>query len=416
MLTNIQKIRTFFLYLSAIAFLIPFACFGLGRALTTIPLGIAIVCALIGGDIKGAISYLKTNKFLIPMLLLPLMMYIGIFYTPQPLQENAWSIANKYNWLIFPLLLTPMLICIFNQRNWQLTAYNFFIISAIIIALIGILSTYSNSFFQWILNFTDYQKQGVHSSPLQSHTETGFITALGAFFCVTLLKYHQHYLLKLLYGALWLLNSFYILFINTSKTGLLLYVILLVIFSLQYLIKSWKQAVIGFICLVIIASGAMLLNPYNHSRIERLYSSIVQVDKNADETSFGQRFIMLDLAIKQFKKSPIIGSGTGTPIQGNWLDLNNPNLTTSDPHSEFLFVMTKIGIVGLVLLILYFAMMIYDSLFIIRKGIEANMALGVSISFIFYAFVESILYHNPASYEVAFFVSLLFLSNLKKRS
>ena len=45
------------------AFLIPFACFGLGRALTTIPLAIAVICALIGGDIKEAFNYLKTNKF-----------------------------------------------------------------------------------------------------------------------------------------------------------------------------------------------------------------------------------------------------------------------------------------------------------------------------------------------------------------
>ncbi|MCF6765899.1 O-antigen ligase family protein [Thiotrichales bacterium 19S3-7] len=413
MLINYQKIRTFFLYLSAISFLIPFACFGLGRALTTIPFGIAIICALIGGDIKGAIYYLKSNKLMIPMLLLPIMMYIGILYTPNALQEGGLRIATKYNWLLFPLLLTPMLITLYNKRNWQLSAYNSFIFGALIVSLIGIISTMNVHFFQWISNFSTYQGYDP-TSPLQSHTETGFISALGAFFCATLIIYHRPFGLKIVYAVLFFLISYYVVFLNSSKTGILLYAVLAIIFVMQYFVKNYKQALLAFCLLIVIAIAIAFLSHSAHQRIEKLIHSVTQVESNADDTSFGQRTIMLRLALEQFKKHPIIGSGTGTPIQGSYQDLNNPNLTTSDPHSEFLFIITKIGLVGLCLFILYLAFMIYDSLFKIRKGIEAKLALGVSISFVFYALIESILYHNPASYEVAFFVSLFFLSNLKQ--
>lgn len=403
----------FFLYLSAISFLIPFASFGLGRAITTTSLGTAIIAALLGGDIKGALCYLRKNKFIIPMILLPLMMYIGVTYTPSELQKEALNIAGKYLWLIYPLLLTPMLITKFNQKNWQITAYHFFILGGIIVSLIGLFSFLSPSFFKWLAHMAPAQGYDL-TSPLQSHTETGFITALAAFFSAHLFKYYSNKKLKIVYAISFLFISYYVLFLNTSKTGVLLYGLLALLFVLQYFYKNWKMLIAAIICLVILFFAISHFSKSTDSRINTLTSSIQTVDSNAKDTSFGQRSIMVKLALEQYQKHPIIGSGTGSYISGSWVDPNNPKAITTDPHSEYLFILTKTGTIGLTLLVLYFLFMIYDSLFVLRKGLEANLALGTSLSFVFYAFIESILYHNPASYEVAFFVSLFFLSNLKK--
>lgn len=415
------KFGKFCLFLSAIAFLIPLLSFSFGRALTTIPFAIAIVFALLGGDIKSAFNYLKKNKFVIPLIFLPLMAYIGISYTPEIYQHTAWSIAGKYTWIALPLLLTPMLIIVYSQPKWQKIAYLFFIIGGILTALLGTLSVWFPPFLQWLMKHSAFiannmaYHQNVASSPTMSHTETGFICAFSAFLTALLWRFEKNKILNGLYVLIFIFLSYYVLFLNTSKTGILLYIILGIVFVIQNYYKNCKTLMLAF-CILVIALGSIVyLSKSSDSRLDTFVNSIQTVDQNAQDTSFGQRVLMTKFAYKMFVQSPIYGVGTGTPAKGNKDNPNDKYGVTTDPHSEFLFQLTTLGAIGLILILMYIGFMFYDSLFLIRKGIESKVALGASFAALYYLMVESALLHDPARYILAYFISLFFISNLGQK-
>ncbi|MCF6806871.1 O-antigen ligase family protein [Thiotrichales bacterium 19S9-12] len=418
------KLGKYFIYLSAISFLVPLLCFSFGRALITIPFTISIIFALLGGDIRGAFTYIKKHKLVIVLLLLLLSAYVGIIYTPDIYKEGAWRLAGKYVWVVLPIFLTPMLIVIYNQTKWQKIAYFCFVIGGTITAILGILSSLSPSFLSFLLEHSSFFAErfnyhhSVISSPTMSHTETGFICAFSAYLVCNLWRFERSKVLKSIYLIIFFLLSYYVLFLNTSKTSILLYIILSFLFITQKYYKQWKALILSLCLLMIAFGGVIYLFQSAGGRLNRLVSSIHSVEVSEKETSFGQRVIMAELTWNSFKNYPL-GFGIGSPLKGNIATYGLPiekqkTSVTTDPHSQILFQVMTQGVVGFILIILYLIFIFYDSFFLMRKGIESNSAQAVAIAILYYLLVESAFLHDPARYIIAYVISLFFISNLRK--
>ncbi|ANW02340.1 O-antigen ligase family protein [Bradyrhizobium icense] len=249
---------------------------------------------------------------------------------------------------VVKLLAIPLLIYHYQRSergHWVLIA---FLVSCVL--LMGV---------SWVTYFADWKAHpdGLAGVPVRNYIDQSHEFALCLFAIAPLLlsfTANGHRAWALVLAAIML--GFYcdMRFVATSRTALVCFPALLVLFAVRYLNR---RHAICLLALAAIVEGAVLLaSPYLRDRVERtVQDSQVAVDTNAaTATSNGLRLAYWRASVRSISEAPMFGHGTGSTKQlfdreaagrsGEW------GRSIRNPHNQTLYVAIQWGMLGALIL------------------------------------------------------------------
>lgn len=308
------------------------------------------------------------------------------------------SVIDKYSKLIY----LPLLAVGFVHPTTRKWAFNAYFAAMLITCSISLLKQYH------LITYNAIDPGEV----FYNHIVTGYMVALAVYFAGILLfkaninKWQRaYYILMIVFG------SYQVFFLNTGRTGYVIYGLLMSLLLVQKL--SFKKAVVGIILLSGSIGAAYLLSPVMQDRTASLISDIKFLQKHEENTSLGFRVQFHEYAKNLFAQHPIIGIGTGgfkyrfsqelpIPTWGNELN---------DPHSQYWLTLVENGLIGIVLFVLFLASLLYMT---IQLKESRPILLGMLVSFVMGSFSDSIFCYSTAGTLLIIFSALCFGEIIEK--
>ncbi len=317
----------------------------------------------------------------------------------------SWSIApygmqlgmvGKY----FKLIYLPVLAVGFTNpktRKWCLNGYLFAIFITCVVSILKSI--------QIIQSFDP-------GEVFYNHIITGFMTGLGAYLA-GLFAFQSKGWLRVLYSLLVLLTSYQVLFINSGRTGYVLYFILMGLLLFQQI--SFKRAVVGVLLLCGMFTAVYEVSPILQERTSDLIKDIKQLQAHNPNTSIGYRIQFHNYAKSLWLAHPFTGIGTGGFKYSFSLDKPVPAWgdTLNDPHSQYWMTLSEHGLIGMILLILFLG-----SLFITSMELTETrpVLLGILVAFCIGSVSDTILCYSTAGYLLVVMSALCFGELIEKRT
>lgn len=312
----------------------------------------------------------------------------------------SWSVANfphpinaaeKY----FKVLYIPLFAIGFTNRKTRTIGIHAFLLSTLIVSILSIAK-------HWHLLVYNSSDPG---QVFHNHIVTGYMTAFAAYLS-GLYVTRSKQMKRLFYMLLTTLFTYQVLFVNTGRTGYIVYFILLMLFiGMSFSSKRQLMALLIFSTVLggIIINVPSVLSNGIHQALNDL-NNYKEHDKN---TSVGYRLQFHQYAKSLFLSSPIIGYGTGgfkaqfkkdNPIPARGDHLN-------DPHSQYWFVASELGLIGIAGLC-YFLMTLLLMSFHLNE--MKAILLGLLMTFFFANITDSFLTNTGIGYMFVMFCALCF--------
>jgi O-antigen ligase len=157
--------------------------------------------------------------------------------------------------------------------------------------------------------------------------------------------------LTLALAALFFANA---LFVNISKTGILMAGALLALFLLET--QGWRRGVLIAIPATLAIVVALSLSPAAQMRFKQFLEGAEPLHENHENISTVSRLYFWKQARVFITDAPVLGHGTGS-IAGLYrgLDQSKTFGDIPDPHNQFLHTTLQVGLVGGALLIAMWA-------------------------------------------------------------
>jgi len=361
---------------------------------------IIIILWLLSDNLKEKILLIRKDKLFRAVSLFFLLHVFGILWT----EDITWGLEMIRKMLdlgiLFPILLTLV------DRN-KLRLYIYIFLSSI--TLIVILS-----FMIWFGFLEPFKNAtALNPTPLMTHITHGPFIAfasylIGSLYLNTEKKFFS--VNKIVLALLFLFFSINV-FITGGRTGQVVYLFL---FSLMYFqnfninIKSFFKvfSVLTAILFIVFNTSQIFQN-----RIIETYEDFQKFEQEKN-TNLGLRIQFAINSIEIFKNNPIIGAGTGDfPIEFAKINkVNSPEIEhgkiTTNPHNNYLLLMSQFGIAGLISLFYIFFRQ-FKSLDK-NSTLIKNIGLGFIIFFSVICFGDSYLLGHYTSFMFVFFSSFLY--------
>jgi O-antigen ligase len=266
----------------------------------------------------------------------------GLAYGNAP-HDEALTALKKYRELLF----IPVLIPLLNTASQRDRAWQAFVIASLITLAISYLMSLG------ILEAT------VAGPSLKSRITHGIFIGFFAFYCLH--KSVEGHRYARLYAALFLLSIFNLFFIVEGRTGQLIALVLIGLFTLQRF--KWKGRL--WVCLAIAVFLAVFLG--FSDKAKRIYEGIENTQAYMQETpgqtdsSMGQRYTFWKYSAKLFAEKPLIGHGTGSFGREYARIAQGEKFLADHPHNEFLFIGVQLGLVGLIPYLAFLGSQFYAS-------------------------------------------------------
>lgn len=327
-------------------------------------------------------------------LLLLVYVVIACYWSPESFPKQ-FMVVGKYSKLIY----LPVIAVGFINSRTRTLSLNSYLAAMFLTCIIS------------ILKFTNIVPSGDPGEVFYNHIITGFMMAFAAYIaCLYAVQYKGW--LRTVYSLLVLLMSYQVLFINTGRTGYIVYFVLMALLIVQKF--SLKKAVVG----VLLFSGAVGIvyheSPTMHNRVHDLISDIHALKANNKNTSLGYRIQFHNYARSLWEKHPVIGIGTGGFKYSFYQDNPVPSWgkELTDPHSQYWMTLSEQGVIGLILLLCFLG-----SLFITSFQLTETrpIILGIIISFCIGSFSDTILCYSTAGYLLVVLSALCFGELIEKR-
>ncbi|MBM9602672.1 O-antigen ligase family protein [Desulfopila inferna] len=350
---------------------------------------LTLIFWIISGKIKEIPSITRSNPIAFLTILLFGFFVIGLFYTAADISE-ALAVFKKYRELIFvPILISLLRDHPIARKNCE---YGF-IFGCIILLLI------SYSMYFSILPSARYGHSIVY------HITHSYFMAILAFWAIH--KAIDSYQYRYLWIVIYFLAVFNLFYIAPGRTGMLVFLALMVLFLIQRL--SVLQQFVGLFLLTLLLSIIYTTSDNFSSRSNIALKEIQNYHYGETRTSLGMRFDWWVNSIILIKQKPLLGHGTGsfeevhdeliadTAIQG-----------TDNPHNEYLFIGVQLGIIGLATFLLIFLAQIKYS-FKLEKP-DKRFVQGVVVAMAVGCLMNSFLFDSHQGHFWAFLSGLYFSS------
>lgn len=311
-------------------------------------------------------------------LLLLGVVIVACVWSPATADEKS-LVVDKFS----KLLYLPILVVGFRNaktRQWGLYA---FLLAMVITALISIVNFH-------LLTGNKILADNV----FHNHIMTSFMMALAAYHC-GMSFFRQEGTPRLVYGVLWLVFSYQLLFVNAGRMGYALYFGLTIFLLLQVLRPRRALAAMCIVCVAV--TLAYFTSPMMQSRIKEIQVNWQQYQHNNKDTSVGDRLVFHLYAKELFLRHPLAGNGTGSyrhcfreddPLP-RWHD------TILEPHSMYWLVAAEYGVLGLLVLGYFFGSLLLTSL---RLPTLKYLALGLLVAFAVGNLTDSLLFYSGTGF------------------
>ena len=379
-----------FFCISALFFVTP-----LSSSLKSIFLGLSVAIVILTPSYRQSLINLFMQKGFLSVLLLITIAALGCLWSPASTAEKS-LVFEKWS----KLLYLPCLIIALNNSKLRTTAINAFLSAMLITCLCSI--------FLKIANFDLTGKIRV-DGVFRNHIMTSIMMSFAAYLAgMAFLKAKN--LPRILYLLTTILTSSQILFINESRTGYVIYVLLISLLVIQN--TTPRKAIISITAIVSIFAASCYLSPTLWDRVQLVHTewSTFKSDKN---TSIGFRMQFHNFAEKLFLDKPVIGNGTGSftykfrtedPVPA-WTHADFHSGRLLEPHSQYWLIAAEFGILGLFAFMLFYAELAYRTYNLEQMR---PIALALFIILAFGNLTDSLLFYSGSGYFFILFFALAF--------
>lgn len=379
---RIQGKRWVFFFLAVTLFAFPLSSSG-----KSIFLSLAVITILLIPDFRSDLLLTYKTPWSIAAGLLFFIVVLACFWSPANKTDLFFAIERYLK-----LLYLPILVVGFQSLKSRKTGLNCFLAAMFITALLSTLKYYG------FLNFLPFDSDYV----FRNHIMTGLMGAFAAYLSL-LFCYEQKGYSRFIYLGLALLFSYHILFINGGRTGYIIY--LLLILGLLVQLCNLRQAIAGLIIIAFLFVAAYYSSPVMRGRIASIPVQLSHYQTSDKNTEIGYRLQFHQYAYKLFAKHPLLGNGTGSFTY--YFDLERPVPSWPgrlwEPHSQYWLMLSEYGIVGLLALLWFFAVLIKAALQLRQMR---PVAIGMLLLFIVGNLSDSLLFYSGTGYFFILVISL----------
>lgn len=373
-----------------IAFSLPFS-----TALMNITIALSMLFLILSGNWRKKCKLLTSNPAALLFLLFFAIYLIGMFYTKAPFHD-AFEMLTKFD----KFLVGALLMTLFLEARWRRYALNAFAWGVSFVILAALFK---------MMGIVLYHTGTDNSSVFKSYIATNFVLALFCFLMAHRAIEKGHY--RWLYIALLAIGLFFGFFVNSSRTGYIIFFSLIVLFFWQHF--SWKGILYGFLAVILLCSTMYFISSTFHNRVNHVFSSLSLYQQGDTETSTGLRLSFARNSLQLVKAHPIIGTGTGS-FQSQYHQLDIPaNELTGNPHDEYIHMTVQFGLVGLALLLLMFVAIWFYS-FRLEPEMR-HLAQGILLAIIIGSIGNSWLMDTTQGHLFVYIIAVAFAAFPKAR-
>lgn len=333
------KIGIFFTFLMAIGLFFSTALISISELFITIVWSVLIFFT---GDIKNNLRFSFSLPFVIIGLTLFTWLTLQIFHSNSTFQESLEHLGKYRELLLLPLLL-------FFLRKSSKASYRLYYTFLFLMAF-----TVLHSWGQFFGIFTETL---IGEQP---HTSTlGRIAGaiMLAFSCFAYLEealnaYRKTSKTWFIWGILFLMASIALLFFFEGRTGLVIYLTLAGLLGWRFL--GTKGMLLNVFILITLLSIAFFFNTGINQRLNESIMELSQLGQ-ADFSQFvGYRSELYSKTWVLLPQALPLGAGTGSFSIDMTVAHAPLKVTFENPHNEYLLILYENGIIGLLLLVLFF--------------------------------------------------------------
>jgi len=294
--------------------------------------GIVLGAWLLSGEMPGDVRRWFSSELRIPVMLLILLPWAGLFYTPVP--EAALGTAKRtYYWLFTMIMMT---VSLDDGKTDKLLK--------MFLAGLSVNSTLSILQFIGLIPLKKGHPVGLFpgSSPWIAFS---ILLASGAMIASFYFSKAQSLRLRNLYFFL-VAEYLFTIGIIGGRSG---YVAIAVLFPLLACNILKRRNLLVFVLIGLSVAALWFTFPTVQDRVERVKEDLAAYRQGDVNTSIGLRLHMWEIALSEIKKNPFFGIGTGGFRRAWEVNKKDPSLGFYDhPHNSFLYVMVSFGVPGLV--------------------------------------------------------------------
>ncbi len=368
---------------------------GFSTAMTSVFCAVLLFSWLSSGTILSHFEYCLMSPIGKTLIIFFVFLSIGCGYG-----SVSWSerLDSLWSWrkIFYVLILLP----IFADELWKKR----FIISFLGFSVLGLLVSYLS--WSGLIGIKIENTPGV---VLQNWASQGMIFSIAILISYFLAfseneKYKKYFLFL---GILFLLN---IIFITPGRSG---YIALLMVFLTIGVSKfSLRKLPYIFIIMCLISIVAFFASSTMKDKIILGWTQAQQFsqDKSPPLNSITFRLTAYENTLEIIKRNSILGYGTGSfetvyaeHVQSKYQDWRN--LGTSDPHNQYLFILTENGVIGF---IIFFSFLLSPWFIRIKKDQYFFIGIGVLATWMVSSLFSSHFRTFPEGHLVGLFLGAMF--------
>lgn len=361
-------------------------------ALTTVATVLLVLFWLMTAQFRNLPALYREQP--VPFLAFLLFVYfiIGSSYSSASFGE-AFRIIGKYRELILITFLIPF-VAEEPSRKKAVTAF-------VIASVITLISSYI-LFFCFYFDLVSYTPED--SPSIKSRITHSLFISFFAFYCAhRAAEKNAHFIFWI---VLFLASVHNLFFIVPGRTGQLIFLLLLVLFSLQRFSKKgvFLSILGGAVFLVLFLSFS--------DKAERILDGFsntyqyFQSDVDDTSTSMGKRLTFWKYTSYLIAEKPWFGFGTGSYSMEYERIAPRTDFMPGNPHNEFLMITAQLGIGGLFLFLGLLASMLLHSLKL--TGEPRWIAQGVLLVLVINSLFNSTFLDHTEGHWFACLIALFF--------
>lgn len=310
-------------------FFIPFSTSLMGATAS-----LAAIFWLLSGDVKSLPQLMKKNVSVTLVIALCILLIIGLTYSPIPINDSL-AVLKKYRKLAYFAIVVALFR---NNEGATRLAEDCFVVGCVILL-----------FVSYCIFYSIIPSERFGFSVVYHITHSLFIAVL-SFWCLQRMFESRQYVY--LWLGLFLLATINLFYIAPGRTGMLIYIALIVLTLFQRL--SWKKLLPATILLSVVIGVTYFTSSNFSTRVDEAVDEMrnYQAQTESSRTSLGMRFDWWQNSIDLIKQKPIFGHGTGSfqAVQ-EILIKDSATKATDNPHNEYLFLAVQTGLLGLLLFV-----------------------------------------------------------------
>lgn len=306
------------------------------------------------------------------------------------------------------LMFIPLLIVVFQDADTRRRAWYGFIGAMLV--------TLALSYLLWLgLLHQGELIKGDAANPVifKLHITHNLFMAFTAFACAVQARYAGTTRRRSIWAVLALLAAFNVLFMVQGRTGYLVLLALLVYLGIAWL--RWRGVAVALAAIGVLAALAYALPSSSlHQRAALAFHefSASQSGAVADPgSSIGLRMEFYRNTLEIVRQHPLLGVGTGGFRQAYAEQVRDTGrMATHNPHNEYLMVAAQLGLVGLLLLFVLFAVQ-WHAAARLPSVREQMLARGMVLSVVVASAVSSTLIDHAEGWFYVWMSGLLFAAS-----